>query len=38
MANGLKFSESIMKELYKIYLKDSKKSFVATGNLSLIHI
>ena len=32
MANGLKFSESIMKELYKIYLKDSKKSFVATGN------
>ena len=27
-----KFSESIMKELYKIYLKDSKKSFVATGN------
>ena len=32
MANGLKFSGSIIKELYKIYLKDSKKSFVATGN------
>ena len=32
MANGLKFSESIMKELYKIYLKDSKKNFIATGN------
>ena len=32
MANGLKFSERIMKELYKIYLKDSKKSFMATGN------
>ena len=32
MANGLKFGGSIMKELYKIYLKDSKKSFIATEN------